>query len=76
MAEPDSIPDDSYVFTAKRRKGISKDLNPDSFWILIYYKNLSAGQICLSILTDAVSPEWSCTFMNSVVLIVVEFLQF
>jgi hypothetical protein len=33
MAEPDSIPEDSYVFTAKRRKGISKDLNPDSFWI-------------------------------------------
>jgi hypothetical protein len=24
---------DSYVFAAKRRKGISKDLNPDSFWI-------------------------------------------
>jgi hypothetical protein len=22
-----------YVFAAKRRKGISKDLNPDSFWI-------------------------------------------
>jgi hypothetical protein len=33
MAEPDSIPDDSYVLTAKRRKVISKDLNPDSFWI-------------------------------------------
>ena len=30
MTEPDSIP---YVFAAKRRKGISKDLNPDSFWI-------------------------------------------
>jgi hypothetical protein len=33
MAETDSIPDDSYVFAAKRRKGISKDLNPDSFWM-------------------------------------------
>ena len=30
MAEPDSIPD---VFAEKRRKGISKDPNPDSFWI-------------------------------------------
>jgi hypothetical protein len=29
MTEPDSI---SYVFAAKRRKGISKDPNPDSFW--------------------------------------------
>jgi hypothetical protein len=28
-----SIPDDGYVFAAKRRKGISKDLNPDSLWI-------------------------------------------
>jgi hypothetical protein len=32
-AEPDSIPEDSYVFTAKRRKGISLDLIPDSFWM-------------------------------------------
>jgi hypothetical protein len=33
MAEPDNIPDDGYVFAAKRRKGIGKDLNPDSFWM-------------------------------------------
>jgi transposase InsO family protein len=33
MAEPASIPDDGYVFAAKRRKGISEDPNPDSFWI-------------------------------------------
>ena len=33
MAEPDNIPDDGYVFAAKRRKGISKDPNSDSFWI-------------------------------------------
>ena len=33
MAETDSIPDDGYVLAAKRRKGISKDPNPDSFWI-------------------------------------------
>jgi hypothetical protein len=33
MAEPDNIPDDGYVFAAKRRKGIGKDLNPNSFWM-------------------------------------------
>jgi len=33
MAEPDSIPDDGYFLAAKRRKGISKDPNPYSFWI-------------------------------------------
>jgi hypothetical protein len=33
MAEPASIPDDGYVFAAKRRKGISDEPNPDSFWI-------------------------------------------
>ena len=33
MAEPDNIPDDGYVFAAKRRKGKSKDPNPDSFLI-------------------------------------------
>ena len=33
MAEPDNIPDDGYVFAAKRRKGISDEPNPDSFWI-------------------------------------------
>ena len=33
MAKPDSIPDAAYVFAAKRRKGKSKDPNPDSFLI-------------------------------------------
>jgi hypothetical protein len=33
MAEPDSIPDDGYVLATKRRKWISKDPNPNSFWI-------------------------------------------
>jgi hypothetical protein len=33
MAKPDSTPDAGYVFAAKRRKGISKDPNPDSFLI-------------------------------------------
>ena len=36
MAEPDSIPDASYVFAAKRRKGKSKDPKPDSFWIDVF----------------------------------------
>ena len=32
MAEQETIPDDGYVFLAKRKKGITKDPNPESFW--------------------------------------------